>query len=649
MELRKQKLGHAPSSPHAQTWQHVGFALLCLAVAVYAVFLTWNTIRTGTAFTGEAASYTLTTVSLANDGNAIVSEDDLAAARQWLPSWEEAYQEFKGSRYTTEQGTVPWYFPTYPAACLPFFWLLGLLGQPREYAFCLTNLACVLLVLFLPLLDRKLTLTQKAPLCLLLGIHPAVFYLSWASAEVFQFAVIALSALCWATGRRHRAALLIAVAGTTNPCILAIGLAMIAEYLVGLWREAAGGARAKIQAMVARWREVLLYACCYLPGLVPFAYNYSICGAINLTASYEGEWIPLNDLTLLRHFWAYFTDWNFGILPYMPILLAVWLVLLAVAVWRRCARYLWMSLGFAGALLGVSLMANINHGMSGISRYLAWATALMVVAVCTNAPNLLRGVIARRVLAGALACSAVYTGGVIVAYGGIGAPNTDYLAPTPIALTLLEYFPGLYQPLPVVLTSRSNTDPWLPAGWRDEDKELRKLYLDASQADMVLSAVGSNSPENIAWLEEQLAALGPEKEILTFPPNRHIYLAHWTCSVENGYLFLSGGKVEGNALHTGPDGGYPFWTEADSFGAGTYRATLDADILTMPADTPAQLQATVETADGLQVLASAPLSQDGIPQLTVEIPHRMKNVTFRVYQEEGTELLIRSVTLERLS
>lgn len=629
--------------------ERTAFAVLCLAVAVYAVFLTWCTVRTGSTFSGEAASYTLTTVSLVNDGNAIVSTQDLAAARRWLPEWAEFYQEFGGSHYTTSQGTVPWYFPTYPAACLPLFELLGLLGQPREYAFCLTNLVCFLAVLAAVLADRRLSLGQKAPLCLLLGIHPAIFYLCWPSAEVFQFALIALSALCWVTGRRHRAALLIAVAGTTNPCILAIGLAMIGEYLVGLWRQGQGRPLARLKGTFARWREVLLYACCFLPGLVPFAYNYSICSAINLTASYSSEWIPLNDLTLLKHLWAYFTDWNFGMLPYMPILLAIWIILLVVAVVRHCGRYLWMSAGFLATLLGVSLMSNINHGMSGISRYLAWATALMAVAVCAQGPVLLRGVRSRRILAGALACSAVYTGGVIAWYGGIDAPNTNYLSPTPITLKLLEHFPGLYQPLPVVLTNRSNTGIWLPDGWMDDDQNIRKLYLDASQADMVRQAVGSNTPDDLFWLEEQLAGLGPDKQILTIPANRHIYLAHWDCSVANGYLFISSGEVSDGVLTTSPDAGYPLWTEEATFVPGSYQAVLDADCVEMPADAPAQLQATANGPDGLQILASVPLEADGSATLTLPLPVKTGQVSFRIYQNAGTVLQVRAIAMTRLS
>lgn len=629
--------------------RRIGFALLCLAVAAYALILTGATLHTGSIFSGEAASYTLTTVSLAHDGNAFISEQDLAAARQWLPEWAEMYQEFGGSHYTTAQGTVPWYFPTYPAACLPLFWLLGLLGQPREYAFCLTNLVCVLAVQAVVLSNRRLTLFQKALLCLLLGVHPAVFYISWPSAEVFQFALIALSAISWASEQRHRAALLIAVAGTTNPCILAIGLAMIGEYLVGLWKQGQGAPPARIRGMFARWKEVLVYACCYLPGLVPFAYNYAICGAINLTASYDGEWIPLNDLTLLRHFWAYFTDWNFGMLPYMPILLAVWAVLLVAAVIRRCGRYLWMNLGFMGALLGVSLMANINHGMSGISRYLAWSTALMAVAVGTQAPKILHGLRARRVLAAALACSAVYTGGVIVAYGGIGAPRTDYLIITPIALKLVEHFPSFYQPLPVVLTMRSNIEAGLPDGWVDDDGDLRKLYLDSSQAEQVLAMVGSRSADDLAWLQEKLNSLGEGKTILTIPAKRHIYQAHWTCTPTNGFFYISSGEVQGDALVTAPQAGYPFWTQVKKFPAGSYHAVLDADCVQMPTDAPAQFQATVDNGNGLEILASTPLSPDGRAELDVELPVGMENLSYRIYQNEGTVLQVRSVEVTRLS
>lgn len=187
--------------------------LLLAVVVIYAVFLAGITVQTGSKFIGEAASYTLTTVSLVNDGNAIISQDDIAKAKEFFPEWAERYDEFKGSSYTTEQGVVPWYFATYPAACIPAFVILKLAGAPLESAFCLTNLACFLLALAAAALEPRLRGGQRALLCLVLGIHPAIFYLSWPSAEVFQFACIAVASIWWAAGRKHPAALLIAIGG----------------------------------------------------------------------------------------------------------------------------------------------------------------------------------------------------------------------------------------------------------------------------------------------------------------------------------------------------------------------------------------------------------------------------------------------------
>lgn len=628
----------------AGIWKKLFYA----AVFLYAVFLVVITVQAGSKFCGEAASYTLTTVSLAHDGNGIISEDEIALAQQWFPQYAEIYVNFQGSHYTTPQGVVPWYFPTYPAACLPMLGLLGLLKLPLHYAFCLTNLVCVLLVLAAVTFEQKLRLPQRAALALALGVHPIIFYISWSSAEVFQFACIAIASLWWATGRKHRAALLIAVAGTTNPCILAIGLAMIGEYLLSGWKTTSGRVGQRVGQFVGNWKKIILYGCCYLPGLVPFAYNYSICGAINLTASYSGEWIPLNDGTIFRHLWAYFTDWNFGILPYMPVLLVIWLVFLVLAVIRRCGRYLWMSAGLVATMFAYSLMANINCGMDGIARYNAWSTALMVVAIGTQYPALLRGIQARRVFAGALACSSLYTGGVIAAYGGIGAPKSSYVAPTAITQELLQYIPELYTPLESTLRDRSNLDIWIPCdGFQDVNLNLRKLYLDQSQVSQLLAVVSSNNPEDISWLKERLAQVGEQKEVVTVPAKYHIYLAKWTLTPRNGYMYVVNGNVKDDVLTTEPIAGYPFLGEPQTWMPGRYTVTLNASCIEMPADAPAQLQVGVKGEEGYQVIAYTPLQPDGSARIELEITEKTEGVSCRVYQNENTVLKIASIDVER--
>ena len=107
--------------------------------------------------------------------------------------------------------------------------------------------------------------------------------------------------------------------------------------------------------------------------------------------------------------------------------------------------------------------------------------------------------------------------------------------------------------------------------------------------------------------------------------------------------------MQGDALVTAPQAGYPFWTQVKEFPAGSYHAVLDADCVQMPTDAPAQFQATVDNGNGLEILASTPLSPDGRAELDVELPAGTGTLSFRVYQNEGTVLQVRSVEVTRLS
>ena len=202
-ELMSRFIGSSPARKRAAE------VLCAVVLAVYLVFLFVGCVQTGTFFIGEAASYSLTTVSLAHDGNGFVSGEELALAREWFPDWASNYQSFAGSGYVLANGdVVPWYFPTYSACCVPALWILQLLKLPLNGTFCYTNFVLFALVLILVFTDRaRLRLAQRVLMTLLLGINPILFYFEWASAETFLFAFVALACWCWVTNRRHRAAL----------------------------------------------------------------------------------------------------------------------------------------------------------------------------------------------------------------------------------------------------------------------------------------------------------------------------------------------------------------------------------------------------------------------------------------------------------
>lgn len=53
-----------------------------------------------------------------------------------------------------------------------------------------------------------------------------------------------------------------------------------------------------------------------------------------------------------------------------------------------------------------------------------------------------------------------------------------------------------------------------------------------------MSVVGSQDAEDMVWLNERLSELGEEKEVVTIPANRHIYLAKWSLSRKTDICML---------------------------------------------------------------------------------------------------------------
>lgn len=620
---------------------------LGLALAAFLILLGVRCARSGTFFIGEAASYSLTTVSLVNDGNGFITEQEVELARAWFPDWIDGYRGFRGSGYTVDDGVVPWYFPTYSAFCVPALLILQALGLPPYNAFCYTNFGLYALLLVLVFADRRrLSLGQRAALTVFLGVNPVLFYFEWASAETFLFVFVALACLCWVTGRRHRAALCISLAGHMNPCALAFGMVMIADYLVRLWRQSP--AHHRIAGCLRQWKDVALYALCYVPALIPFAYNYAICGSINLTASHSAEVASFADGTVLRQLLAYFTDLNFGLLPYFAPLMALCLVLGAAAIARRQWRYWLLLLGMTAMIFGCSFMANINCGMAGLARYNAWAAAAMAVAAGYFLPVLAGSPVLRAAGAAAAGLCCAYTGAVILWYGGLQATQTvSYLYATPITEFVVARWPWLYRPLPSTFTARANTSPGSDFSYyRDDNLHLRKLCVSAADRDTVMAAVDSADPAALEWLDARLAGLGDEPEYVDIPLRYSLYIARRTIPAPDNSLSVRGVyDSDARAFDTLPQAGYSMTGPSEDLGAGHYTVTLH-----YKASEPcqAQFQITWGSADEMQILAYAPLTpQADTVSLSLEQAVPIEDVDYRVYQEEGTSLRLYSVEVLR--
>ncbi|MFQ7839812.1 MAG: DUF7024 domain-containing protein [Enterocloster bolteae] len=471
---------------------------------------------------GEYDDYTLTSISIINDHNFAISDDDLQVYKKIFPEWKANIDNNKAlSGYFTSKGEeLPWYFPTYSLVCVPMILILETVGIPAIYAFSLTNLH--LLILMALVIFRCLQANNKSKFILIvtLTINPIVFYISWPSAEVLIFSLVALGMVFWYNGWYRRAAVAISVAGTLNVTILSVGFVMIAEYFykkIFKKREKGEAITHLFKRMVLR---ILSYGSCYIIGIVPLIYNYYYSHNINLTASYKQYTMDVGE-TVAERFWAYLFDLNFGMAPYYSFMIIAGLIIAVFCIIKRNWRFFIYILAFT---INVILYSNINHincGMSGIARYNAWCIVMLIVPICLYGDEVLGDCIWNKIYQFLVVFNTVILIVIIHIYNPVAAKNTSSLEWTPIARYVLDNLPGIYNPLYSTFNSRiSHVDGGYvyetPIIYSAKDGYVRKVLASCEDIDNLLSNYKSFAGFNDLW-EGTVKSLEKSKRYISVP------------------------------------------------------------------------------------------------------------------------------------
>ena len=515
---------------------------------------------------GEWDDYTLMTVSFINEGDITISDSDVNKAKEMFSSLATAYDNYRLSGWYAKDGNeMAWYFPTYSLCCIPMIIALKILNVPLEYAFQLTNLGLLLMMLFILLKNRKLDDKIKVYLILLLSVNPIVFYITSMSAEVFIYVFISLGMLYWHNKEYKKAAVMISLAGTMNIVIMFCGIVMILEYLLKIWTKSGQHSFVlKIKSFLGHWKEIVSYGCCYIIGLIPMIYFYYNTGHINLTAGYEN--FTVGTETTIERFWAYLTDWNFGFLPYYNILFLFSIVLIIVAVGKKNFSYLEKMVVFYGIVFLYSIMVHINHGMLGIARYNVWNAVILIWAVCIFVEDIIaernkRNAFLR--LPGLITCFLMAL--IIWIYGPMGASNTSYTKMTPIASLILDKAPALYHPLGSTFCSRvTGIDGGYlystPLYYTDTNGNIKKILAKKEDAQRILSDV-SGEEESINWLIQKLEKLSWNESYVNIPDGKKIRKLIYSLGTDMNFCEESNYVVSG--ISVGETDDY-VWTNGNS-------------------------------------------------------------------------------------
>lgn len=501
-------------------WQFIcNVYLIFLLIAMLCFFLLRDV-----GIIGELDDSLLPLVSMVNDQTLGVSEDDVAKASAWFPSWSSYLEQCLISpHYDLNGERMSYYFPTYPMAAVPVFLAMIALHMPKEHVFVITNILCLLGMLWLVNRHAKTSGFKKLLLLLALSLNPVLPYLEWGSMEVIVYCLLALSVFYWVNRQYHVSAILLSLAGTMNLTVMATGFFMIADYLINLANECSEKKLSRKMAyLFTKWARIIRYGCCYLIVFIPMIYNYINIGMVNIIigGSMKGNPSLFTQWSgIASRAWAYLTDWNLGFLPFYPISL---LVFIAVAVWgiiRRVRMPLLLMGAWILTILCYSVMFHINSGMDGIARYNAWSAAILLIAIFYYLPLMLsddKQKVTCAVLVALCLCVATTCG----ATGIYALERTPYIWNTPIARFVLRHAPQLYSPLTSTFNSRTQhidggyydiaaagpvvyTNQWTnkiltEAG--NVEEVLSHLSATDAQKDAIRMSVASKAPDELVYL-----------------------------------------------------------------------------------------------------------------------------------------------------
>lgn len=537
-------------------WEKAGVVLLVCFLIAYLILA--MLLPSGPY--GESGSTLLATVSLSNHGSFSITQDDLDEACILFPEHAEVLRSYYlGLFEALDGGRYPWYVGIYAPLCIPALSVLRLFHLNAIYAFSITNVLLLSVALWVIYRFAKINAKQKLLVILMLGTSPIIRYINLQLYETALFSFVVMAMVFWLNRWRKTAALFLSIGGTINPTIMAFGFFMIADYFLEMLVDSKWSVKSFVRRFSESWRKTVGLAVCFLPCFVPFVITRVGLGYWYIHASANGGYGTLSGLG--GRFFAYLFDLNLGLFPYFPVLMFLFAV---VTIWGGVHRRYDMLLTFFGCLAVIgaySINFHINCGMVGISRFNVWLSPIIILGTVYYMNIAFSGQRIRRLCSWLAALSCVWCAFIIgiTACSPYGGGSVWW---TPLAETVLEYAPELYNPLPSTFYSRTlhidgAYDKTDPAYYLDpQTDEVRKLIYkaDDGQAERVLNELKGDEG-SVAYLKEKLNENGIDGKYhyINLPAFGNHQLVETTAE-ERGEFAELGTVVEGQSLMLESDG-----------------------------------------------------------------------------------------------
>lgn len=475
--------------------------------------------------TGEVASFELPMISLTDRLSFQATESDYREAVSLFPAHVPALEGQYAIFPTDAEGNrYPWYFGVYAPLCALVFNLLVAVRLNPIHTFDITNALALALSLWVVYKFFNVGKKRKLLILLFLGLSPVIPYIQWESYEVVMFSFVAVAATFWLSGKRKLSAFFLSIAGTMNCTVMAFGIMMIADYFWEIYLLSEKSLKVFVFTCINRWKDILSYAVCFIPCLIPMAISYVCLGNLYPTISmgYRPGQSPM-----WTRFLAYIFDLNFGLFPYIPIVLALFAVIGIKGIKAGQHTLFFTFLGVIATIAAYSVQFHINSGATGIARYNSWLLPVIVLTTVFYIDRIFVSDTVRKVAKWLTVFSmawCVFVVGLVYfsVYGGW------YVAWNPLAETVLTYAPQLYNPLPSTFISRTtHVDGGYytsePVIYSSRDGYVRKALLSSEMLDEAIQRLWAPADSSRVLEREIQKISSPGKfYYLNFPVGTHI-------------------------------------------------------------------------------------------------------------------------------
>lgn len=396
--------------------------------------------------TGEAASFELPLISLGNRMSFKITEEDYQAACELLPEHKAVFERQIQKLPTDAEGNkYPFYFGIYSPLCLLTLKILLFLRLKPVYALPLTNALFLALALWVVYRFAAISRKKRFFTILFLAVSPIIHCIEVESYEVVTCSFVIMAAVFWFSDRKNLAAFFLSIAGTMNQTIMAFGAMMIADYFWEIFLSGNKSPKMFLCSCLKKWKDILLYAACFVPCLIPVIISYVLFGAA--TPQIENA-VPQG---ILGRAAAYVFDLNLGLLPYIPILAGLFVIMCLKGTVQGRHRLFFSLCGVTATIFAFSLHRHINCGMAGIARYNAWLLPVIIIAVIFSMDSVFQARAVKTTVKYLFGASIIWCGMMTASVTHV--PYTDW---TPLAKAVLNYAPQLYNPLPSTFHSRTD-------------------------------------------------------------------------------------------------------------------------------------------------------------------------------------------------